>query len=177
MGAKEELEKLESTLSTIAAVLDDAEERQVKDKAVRNWLTKLKDVVFAADDVLDEFATKSLQRKVKSQNLRNHGLSSFLLVPYSVAYHVRMVSMIKEINSRLNAIALERVNFHFREGIRDAEKEKEDSERRQTHSFVIESEVFGREKDKSEIVDMLIGCGDGEDLSVIPIIGMGGLAK
>ena len=32
MGAKEELEKLESTLSTIAAVLDDAEERQVKDK-------------------------------------------------------------------------------------------------------------------------------------------------
>ena len=40
-------------------------------------------------------------------------------------------------------------------------------------NFVIESEVFGREKDKSEIVDMLIGCGNGEDLSVIPIIGMG----
>ncbi|XP_021672666.2 putative disease resistance protein RGA4 isoform X2 [Hevea brasiliensis] len=175
LGAKKELEELESTLSTIAAVLDDAEERQVKDKAVRNWLMKLKDAVYDADAVLDEFATKALQQKVKSQDHTNRWVSSFLQVPNSVALHVKMGSMIKEINKRLKAIALERVNFHFREGIRDVEKE--DNECRQTHSFVIESEVFGREKDKAEIVDMLIGWGNGEDLSVIPIVGMGGIGK
>ncbi|EEF36947.1 putative disease resistance protein RGA3 [Ricinus communis] len=177
MGAKKELEKLESTLSTIAAVLEDAEDRQVKDKAVRNWLTKLKDAVLDADDALDEFATKALQQKVKSQNDSKHWVSSFLLVPKSAALYVKMEFKMKGINERLNAIALERVNFHFNEGIGDVEKEKEDDERRQTHSFVIESEIFGREKDKADIVDMLIGWGKGEDLSIIPIVGMGGMGK
>ena len=38
-----ELEKLESTLSTIQAVLQDAEEKQWKSEAIRNWLRKLKE--------------------------------------------------------------------------------------------------------------------------------------
>lgn len=173
--AQEELENLESSLSTIAAVLEDAEELQVKDKAVQNWLMKLKDAVYDADAVVDEFATKALQQKVKSQNHTNQWRFSLLQIPNSVALHMKMAYMIKDINKRLNAIALERVNFHFREGTRDVEKE--DDEWRQTHSFVIESEVFGREKDKAEIVDMLIGRGNGEDLSVIPIVGMGGIGK
>lgn len=174
-GAEKELEKLESTLTAIEAVMEDAEERQFKDKAVQNWLTKLKDAVYDADHVLDEFATVALQQKVKSHNHTNALVRKFLSVLNSLAFHVKMGFKIKKINERLDAIALERVNYHFGEGMRD--EQNEDNGRQQTHSFVIESEVFGREKDKADIVDMLIDSSNGADLSVIPILGMGGIGK
>ncbi|GKV31562.1 hypothetical protein SLEP1_g40241 [Rubroshorea leprosula] len=54
VGCKKELETLQNKLRMIKDVLLDAEERQVRDRAVKGWLEKLRDVVFEADDVLDE---------------------------------------------------------------------------------------------------------------------------
>ncbi|OMO73329.1 hypothetical protein COLO4_27159 [Corchorus olitorius] len=56
---KTELERLQSTLTTIQAVLLDAEEKQWKSEAIKNWLRKLKDVAYEVDDILDEFATNT----------------------------------------------------------------------------------------------------------------------
>ncbi|KAL5706977.1 hypothetical protein ACHQM5_025081 [Ranunculus cassubicifolius] len=50
----EEIVKLTGNLKLVQAVLADAEEKQVKNKAVRVWLEDLKQVVYDADDVLDE---------------------------------------------------------------------------------------------------------------------------
>ncbi|PON72370.1 hypothetical protein PanWU01x14_067610 [Parasponia andersonii] len=44
-GVKAELKELENTLLTIKAVLLDAEEKQVHNHQVRNWLEKLEDAV------------------------------------------------------------------------------------------------------------------------------------
>lgn len=54
---------LESTLSTLQAVLHDAEKKQLKSEAVRNWLTKLKVAAYDAEDVVDEFAIEVQRRK------------------------------------------------------------------------------------------------------------------
>ena len=56
-GYEKEMEKLSSTLSTIQAVLEDAEEKQLNDKALQNWLRKLKDAAYELDDILDECQT------------------------------------------------------------------------------------------------------------------------
>ena len=45
-GFKEEIDKLGQTLQIIQAVLEDAEERQVKEKALKIWLTELKEVAY-----------------------------------------------------------------------------------------------------------------------------------
>ncbi|KAF2309093.1 hypothetical protein GH714_000430 [Hevea brasiliensis] len=62
-GVKKDLQKLENTLSTIKAALLDAEQRQEKSYLVQDWIRKLKDVVYVADDVLDRFATKALKHQ------------------------------------------------------------------------------------------------------------------
>ncbi|KAL5712691.1 hypothetical protein ACHQM5_014836 [Ranunculus cassubicifolius] len=60
-GVGKELKKLSNTLGTIRLVLEDAEEKQIKDKATKDWLSKLKDAAYDADDILDEFAQLELE--------------------------------------------------------------------------------------------------------------------
>jgi hypothetical protein len=63
-GFKDELKKLKNTVSTIQAVLLDAEEQQAHNHAVKDWLGKLKDAMYEADDLLDDFSTELLRRQV-----------------------------------------------------------------------------------------------------------------
>jgi hypothetical protein len=67
-GYKDELRKLWNTVSTIQAVLLDAEEQQAQNHAVKDWLRKLKDVMYEADDLLDDFSTELLRRQVMTRN-------------------------------------------------------------------------------------------------------------
>ena len=59
-GFKEDLKRLRDSLTTIQAVLADAERRQVREVRVRLWLRRLKDVSYDADDVLDDLAYEIL---------------------------------------------------------------------------------------------------------------------
>ncbi|XP_031254928.1 putative disease resistance protein RGA4 [Pistacia vera] len=65
VGAEKKDKKLQSNLRAIQAVLADAENRQVKEIVVRDWLDKLKDVSYDIDDVLDEWKTKFLKLQIK----------------------------------------------------------------------------------------------------------------
>ncbi|RWR74856.1 putative disease resistance protein RGA3 isoform X1 [Cinnamomum micranthum f. kanehirae] len=170
-GVYKEMDRLRSTLTTIQAVLEDAEEQQVKDKAVKHWLGELKDAAYDADDILDEFVTEALRIKMESED--HHMMNkvrNFLSLP--LVFHIKMGHKIKRIRERLDAIASERTKFHLRGGRRAPKT----STRLQSDSCVDESETFGREDDKEKVVDLLINpCN--EDVAVIPIVGMGGLGK
>uniref|UniRef100_A0A2N9GIR8 Disease resistance N-terminal domain-containing protein n=1 Tax=Fagus sylvatica TaxID=28930 RepID=A0A2N9GIR8_FAGSY len=56
----EPLRKLKTTLLLINAVLNDAEEKQIKDSAIKEWVNELKDAAYQAQDLLDEIATDAL---------------------------------------------------------------------------------------------------------------------
>ncbi|XP_029128535.1 putative disease resistance RPP13-like protein 1, partial [Cajanus cajan] len=59
------LDELKIKLLSLNAVLNDAEEKQITDLAVRAWLDELKDAVLDAEDLLDEINTDSLRSKVE----------------------------------------------------------------------------------------------------------------
>lgn len=63
----EELRKWEKILKNIQAVLDDAEEKQMKDRHVKIWLAELQDLAYDVDDILDEFATEALGTKLMQE--------------------------------------------------------------------------------------------------------------
>uniref|UniRef100_A0A2N9EUR0 Disease resistance N-terminal domain-containing protein n=1 Tax=Fagus sylvatica TaxID=28930 RepID=A0A2N9EUR0_FAGSY len=63
-AVKDELKKLKNTVSTIQALLQDAEEQQEKNHQVGDWVMKLRDAVYDVDDLLCDFSTEELQRRV-----------------------------------------------------------------------------------------------------------------
>ncbi|KAK9140734.1 hypothetical protein Scep_010415 [Stephania cephalantha] len=95
-----------------------------------------------------------------------------------------MAHKIKEINQKLEQIENEKGRFKFDANPVLAPAETLESSTsstlsRETASFVSHSEIVGRKDDKSKIVDMLLQKGNAEDdfVSVIPIVGFGGLGK
>ncbi|XP_077212089.1 putative disease resistance protein RGA4 [Tasmannia lanceolata] len=174
-SVNQELKKLSRTLMTIQDVLNDAEERQVKEAAVRNWLRDLKDLAYDADDILDELATKARQREVEDGNQTVHNLlTCFTSNP--IFYRRKIARKIKEIRERLDEISKERDCLRLNEGNEYGQIEIMD--RPQTSSLIDKSSVFGREEDMQKIIELLLSDESrGKNVSVVTIVGMGGLGK
>ncbi|XP_039129096.1 putative disease resistance protein RGA1 [Dioscorea cayenensis subsp. rotundata] len=173
-GVAKEFRRLQSTLLTIQDVLEDAEARQVNEKALEGWLRKLKDVAFDMDDVLDEFTVEladAEKRKKKGMKGKVYNLF-FSQVRY------KMADKMKEIMERFDEIAKESSIFGLKVG---AIKEEEVGKREETHSYVNESEVYGRDVDREKIVNFLINslssASSEANPDVMAIIGLGGLGK
>ncbi|XVF78403.1 hypothetical protein PTKIN_Ptkin14bG0129400 [Pterospermum kingtungense] len=175
----EEVENLTSNLEAIQAVLEDAEERQLKDKAVKNWLDELKDVSYDIDDVLDEWSTAILKREATTvtdvallKKVWSSILSSCFCIRKVVMKHETALK-IQEVNKRLAVIANERNRYNFT-------TERESHEQRNiTTSVIDESEVFVREEDKKTMKDMLLSESSEvkNSLRIISVVGMGGIGK
>jgi hypothetical protein len=92
-GFKDELKKLGSTVSTIQAVLLDAEEQQAKSHLVKDWLGKLKDAMYEADDLLDDYSTELLRRqvmtrdKIKAKRVNSYHKYSCMMASVTHIYH------------------------------------------------------------------------------------------
>ena len=65
------LKKLKIMLLSVTAVLSDAEEKQIRNPIVKEWLNELEDAAYDADDLLDEIATDALQFKLEAARSRN----------------------------------------------------------------------------------------------------------
>ncbi|KAJ1426958.1 Virus X resistance protein-like, coiled-coil domain [Sesbania bispinosa] len=171
------LDKLQTTLLTLQAVLNDAEEKQITNPAVKEWLDKLRDVVFEADDLFDEINTEVLRCKMEAKyqgqtvsakvwNL----LSSCFKQPYRM------------INSKMQTL-FEKLEHFSQKGHLLGLKEGVSSSvwhGTPTSSVVDESAICGRDSDKMEL-KMILLSDDASDgctkIGVISIVGMGGLGK
>ncbi|KAJ4717956.1 NB-ARC domain-containing disease resistance protein [Melia azedarach] len=120
VGADKEVEKLSSNFRAIQAVLEDAETRQVKEKAVRDWLEKLKGVCYDIDDVLDEWKTSFLKLQIEqvenaSKPLRKvcSVVSYYLRCCRRVIFRYDIAAKIEELNKSLDVISIEKSRFNL----------------------------------------------------------------
>ena len=171
---KSDLKKLQDTMSTVQAVLLDAEEKQAKNRQLTIWLGQLKDVFHDAIDVLDEFDCEDLRRQVvKTHGSTGKKVRHFFSSSNPLAFRFKMGHRIKEIREKLEELAKVRAQFHLEERLDD----KCIVHREMTHSFVRDFDVIGRDDDKQKIIDVLMHPGDDGTIPVISIVGIGGMGK
>nr|XP_023919684.1 putative disease resistance RPP13-like protein 1 [Quercus suber] len=168
----EPLKKLKTTLLLINSVLNDAEEKQIKSPVVKEWVNELKDAAYNAQDLLDEIATDAALYKLKAEmEISKNKVRSFNLISHS-SYNGIEVKL-EEILGRLEFLAKQRDLLDLKEG--GGEKF---SQKRPTTFLVEESGIYGRDGDKEAIIELLLeNDGSGNNINVIPIVGMGGVGK
>lgn len=177
----EELQSLSSILSIIQSHVEDAEERQLKDKVARSWLAKLKGVADEMDDLLDEYAAETLRSKLEGPSNHDHlkkvrsCFCCFWL--NNCLFNHKIVQQIRKIEGKLDRLIKERqiIGPNMNSGT----DRQEIKERPKTSSLIDDSSVFGREEDKETIMKILLAPNNSgyANLSIIPIVGMGGLGK
>ena len=162
------LKKLKRKLLTVHSVLDDAEAKQITNLAVREWMDELKVVVYDAEDVLDEIATEDLRRKIEAGNSQTSMSTSTFDVQ---SINCRM----EEIVDRLEDIVQDRDVLGLKEGVGE-----KSANRWPSTSLVDESQIYGRDEIKEELVQLLLSDhvrSTDDAIGVISIVGMGGTGK
>ncbi|KAH7677284.1 P-loop containing nucleoside triphosphate hydrolase protein [Dioscorea alata] len=179
-GVDEELEKLRLYLRQIQPLVEDAEERQLMEDNVKSWLMLLKDAAYDAEDILDQANTHVLliQRKAQFYGpLKSKVRDFFSLHHNPLLFQLQLGHKLRSINQRIDGIIVEMHKFNFKVADNNNNNNRPWRNRPQTHSYVPESEVIGRDKEKEEIVQMLIRDHFEEKVTVVSIVGMGGLGK
>ncbi|GMN66639.1 hypothetical protein TIFTF001_035699 [Ficus carica] len=172
------LKKLKILLNSAEAVLDDAEGKQLGNPHVREWLLQLKEEIYAAEDLMIEICDECLPNDVECESSsRPRKVMRLALPAFSkTACEKEMVTKIQEIIDTLKLLLEQKTHLGLEKT--SVHNGSYNSQRLLATSIVEESDVYGREDDKENIIDLLLSNDDsGNKVHVIPIVGMGGIGK
>ncbi|KAG8496024.1 hypothetical protein CXB51_009331 [Gossypium anomalum] len=172
-GVQEEFEKLTQTLAAIRAVVLDAEQQQARNHELSLWLQRFKGACYDVEDLIDEFEIQALRRQVLERGSTGRKVRHFFSGSNPSAFRFRMGYKIKKANEMLNEIAANKAKFHLTEKHETNVIHRE----RETYSFVKTSSVIDRDEAKQRPLNILMNPTDGEDIPVLPIVGIGGIGK
>nr|XP_028944031.1 putative disease resistance RPP13-like protein 1 [Malus domestica] len=169
------LEKLKVTLPALSAVLNDTEEKQISNRAVRKWLDELKHAVLDAEDLLDEIDTEALRCKVEGEGqtkkLTDKEWNFFSTSP--THFYQSTNVEIRKLLQRLDGFVQQKVALGL-----TGDVARKGSQRTPTTSLIHEPCVYGRDGDKENLSKVLFSDEASEnDVSIITIFGMGGVGK
>ncbi|KAL1329102.1 hypothetical protein AAHE18_12G017100 [Arachis hypogaea] len=154
------VDRLKTAILAAKALAADAEQKQFGHELVREWLHNLKDALYTADDLLDRvFIKAQIRSKVRTR------LPHFLDLSGR-----KMVTKIEEVVERI--VDLERCKDTL--GLREIPTGS--SSWRPPSTSLVKGNVFGRDGDQQALIKML-NDNNHHNLSVISIVGMGGIGK
>lgn len=161
------LTQLQTALLALAPVPDDAEKMQIYNPGIKKWLDELKNVIFDAEDLLNQISYDSLRCKVTNQ------VQNFLSSLFNTNGDIN--SQIKSVCERLQLFAQQIDTL----GLQTVSQKVLPTTHRSSRSSLNESLIVGREDDKEKLIKMLLSERDGESNNVgaVAIVGMGGLGK
>ncbi|KAJ0613139.1 putative virus X resistance protein-like, coiled-coil [Helianthus annuus] len=188
-GFKGDILRLKKDFEEIQAVLEDAEEKHIKEKAVELWLQRLRSVSFKVENVLDDISTEALLRTLHKEIDIERGIK--IGIKYKVRasfskfkFRVRAAHKVKAIRTKLDDIASRRFELnlissdtsHVDVGVEG------EMPNRETSSLILDSsKILGRNEEVEMVIRTIcnkdIGKYDSGEIRVYGIWGMGGLGK
>ncbi|KAH0746905.1 hypothetical protein KY285_008562 [Solanum tuberosum] len=172
------LKKLKVTLLGLQAVLSDAEIKQASNQFVSQWLDELRDAVDSAENLIEQVNYEALRLKVEGQ-------------------HQNLAETSNQQVSNLNLCLSDDFFLNIKEKLEDTVETLEDLEKKigrlglkehfsstkqetriPSTSLVDESDIFGRQIEIEDLIDRLVSeNANGKKLTVVSIVGMGGVGK
>ncbi|XP_034900475.1 disease resistance protein RGA2 [Populus alba] len=175
-GLKDQLRKLNDTVTRIKAVIQDAEEQAQKQNHQIEviWLMKLREAVYDAEDLLDDFSTQVVRKQLMPGKRVSREVRLFFSRSNQFVYGLRMGHRVKALRERLDDIETDSKKFNF--VARQEEGASLTTVREQTTSSEPEV-IVGRESDKETVKTFLMNSNYEHNVSIISVVGIGGLGK
>lgn len=184
----DDLKKLETILTEILLVVGTAERRRALDCNQQALLRQMKDAVYDAEDIIDEFDYMLLKENAQKSKLSSLGSGSLAIAKRLVGYNkfgsklgkmLKSLSRVKECADMLvKVMGPENSSLYM---------PPEQLQCRVTSAFSIGEFVIGRQKERDELTHRLLGQADKPESSssaatspsseVITIVGSGGIGK
>ncbi|XP_044435695.1 putative disease resistance protein RGA4 [Triticum aestivum] len=159
-GMEEQHEILKRKLPAILDIITDAEQAATHREGVAAWLEAIKKVAYQASEVFDEFKYEALRRQAKKKGHYKE-----------LGFHV-IVHTIKVLVTEMNAFG-----FKYQQQPPVSSQLRRKGPANTDPKEIMEIIRKSRANDKSAIVSRLVGQAKNADLTVVPIVGMGGLGK
>ncbi|XVF83331.1 hypothetical protein PTKIN_Ptkin16aG0478400 [Pterospermum kingtungense] len=167
------VKKLKPMLMSVKAVVDDAEEKQITNPNVKDWVAELKHAVYDAEDLLDEIAFEALRSRLEAEDQTPLNKVSRLVSSLN-PFNTDMDSKLQDVLERLESL----VNQKDILGLKEDRSREKALQRSLETSLVDESGVYGRANEIEVIMKLLNPENSTENqIDVIPIVGMGGVGK
>ncbi|XP_074313178.1 disease resistance protein RGA2-like [Silene latifolia] len=161
--SSDRLEKLKGSVTTVKSLLLDAANKDELSETVRDYINKLKDVVYDADDLFDELVTRAERKDFDDDNIFEKVCQLFLSIETSVK--------VRELRLKLDDIADDHAKFGL--GISTTPHRR--VRPIETCSHVSASDVVGRNDDANKVIGMLLDSGI--CAYFLAIVGIGGMGK
>ncbi|XP_034680736.1 putative disease resistance RPP13-like protein 1 [Vitis riparia] len=173
------LQEWRNTLLHLQAVLHDAEQRQIREEAVKRWVDDLKALAYDIEDVLDEFDMEAKRCSwVQGPQTSTSKVWKFIpsFHPSGVIFNKKIGQKIKIITRELDEIVKRKSGLHLTQSVGGVSSV---TEQRLTTSLIDKAEFYGRDGDKEKIMELLLSdeIASADKVQVIPIVGMGGVGK
>ncbi|KAF7104881.1 hypothetical protein CFC21_105744, partial [Triticum aestivum] len=181
-GMEEQHEILKRKLPAILDIITDAEQAATHREGVAAWLEAIKKVAYQASEVFDEFKYEALRRQAKKKgHYKELGFHVVKLFPTHnrFIFRKRMGKKLHKIVHTIKVLVTEMNAFGFKY---QQQPPVSSQLRRKGPANTDPKEIMeiirkSRANDKSAIVSRLVGQAKNADLTVVPIVGMGGLGK
>ncbi|KAI8027881.1 Disease resistance protein RGA2 [Camellia lanceoleosa] len=100
------IQNLKKALEDLETLLADAENKQVYDKDIKKWLEVVQPLAYDADDLLDDFATEALERKIMAEETTmGRRPAKFPCLSSIFPFNLKNGSKLNEITSQLQEVA------------------------------------------------------------------------
>ncbi|KAL3354849.1 hypothetical protein AABB24_019106 [Solanum stoloniferum] len=172
------LKKLEDILLGLQIVLSDAENKQESNRHVSQWLNKLQSAVDGAENLIEEVNYEALRLKVEGQHQNLAETSNKQVSDLNLCLTDRFFLNIKEkLEETIETLEVLEKQIG-RLGLKDHFGSTKQETRTPSTSVVDDSDIFGRQNEIENLIDLLLSeDASGKKLTVVPIVGMGGLGK
>ncbi|XP_049368084.1 putative disease resistance RPP13-like protein 1 [Solanum verrucosum] len=160
------LKKLRMTLLALQAVLSDAENKQTSNPYVSQWLSEFRDAVDGAENLIEEVNYEALRLKVEGQHQN-----------LAETINKQVITIKEKLEETIETLEELQKQIGFLDLAKYLDSDKQEKRTFST-SVVDESDIFGRQNEIEELIDRLLSeDANGKNLTVVPIVGMGGVGK